>query len=41
VLAILDNRIRRMRYGRIFFESLPDYTTTFDLAAVERFMQNS
>jgi len=41
VLAILDNRIRRMRYGRIFFESLPDYTTTGDLAAVERFMQNS
>jgi ATP-dependent DNA helicase DinG len=41
VLAILDNRIRRMRYGRIFFESLPDYTTTGDLAEVERFMQNS
>ena len=41
VLAILDNRIRRMRYGRIFFESLPDYTTTGDLADVERFMQNS
>ncbi len=41
VLAILDNRIRRMRYGRIFFESLPDYTTTGDLAVVERFMQNS
>jgi ATP-dependent DNA helicase DinG len=41
VLAILDNRIRRMRYGRIFFESLPDYTTTGDIADVERFMQNS
>jgi ATP-dependent DNA helicase DinG len=41
VLAILDNRIRRMRYGRIFFESLPDYTTTGDLAVVEQFMQNS
>jgi ATP-dependent DNA helicase DinG len=40
VLAILDNRIRRMRYGTIFFESLPDYTTTGDLAAVEGFMQN-
>ena len=26
ILAILDNRIRRMQYGRIFLESLPDYT---------------
>jgi len=38
ILAILDNRIRRMQYGRIFLESLPDYTTTQDLAEVERFM---
>ncbi|MFZ0738964.1 MAG: helicase C-terminal domain-containing protein [Candidatus Acidiferrales bacterium] len=41
VLAILDNRIQRMQYGRIFLESLPDYTTTQDLAAVARFMENS
>jgi ATP-dependent DNA helicase DinG len=40
ILAILDNRIRRMQYGRIFLESLPDYTTTQDLAEVARFMQN-
>ncbi|MGH9712740.1 MAG: ATP-dependent DNA helicase [Candidatus Acidiferrales bacterium] len=40
ILAILDNRIRRMQYGRIFLESLPDYTTTQDLAEVARFMEN-
>jgi ATP-dependent DNA helicase DinG len=40
ILAILDNRIRRMQYGRIFLESLPDYTTTQDLATVARFMEN-
>jgi ATP-dependent DNA helicase DinG len=41
VLAILDNRIQRMQYGKIFMESLPAYTTTRDIAAVERFMQKS
>jgi ATP-dependent DNA helicase DinG len=41
ILAILDNRIQRMQYGRIFLESLPDYSTTHDLADVARFMQNS
>jgi ATP-dependent DNA helicase DinG len=40
ILAILDNRIQRMQYGRIFLESLPDYTTTQDLAQVARFMEN-
>ena len=40
ILAILDNRISRMQYGRIFLESLPDYTTTQDLAEVARFMEN-
>jgi ATP-dependent DNA helicase DinG len=40
ILAILDNRIRRMQYGRIFLESLPDYTTTQDLAEVARFMEH-
>jgi ATP-dependent DNA helicase DinG len=40
ILAILDNRIQRMQYGRIFLESLPDYTTTQDLAEVARFMEN-
>ncbi len=40
VLAILDNRIRRMQYGKIFLESLPEYATTQDIAAIARFMQN-
>ena len=39
VLAILDNRIQRMQYGRIFLESLPDYAATQDIAEVSRFMQ--
>ena len=39
ILAILDNRIRRMHYGRIFLESLPDYSTTQDLTDVARFME--
>jgi ATP-dependent DNA helicase DinG len=41
ILAILDNRIQRMQYGKIFLESLPDYKTTQDLAEVARFMENS
>ena len=37
VLVLLDNRIRRQQYGRVFFESLPEYAYTEDLAAVEKF----
>jgi ATP-dependent DNA helicase DinG len=37
VLALLDNRIQRMAYGKIFMESLPKYATTPELAGVERF----
>jgi ATP-dependent DNA helicase DinG len=40
ILSILDNRILRMQYGKIFLESLPEYTTTQDLAEVARFMEN-
>ena len=40
ILAILDNRIQRMQYGRIFLESLPPYKTTQDLAEVARFMKD-
>lgn len=40
ILSILDNRIRRMQYGKIFVESLPAYTITQDLAEVARFMEN-
>lgn len=40
VLSILDNRIQRKQYGRIFVESLPEYTITQDIAEVKRFMQH-
>jgi ATP-dependent DNA helicase DinG len=41
ILAILDNRIQRMQYGKIFIESLPNYKITQDLADVARFMEPS
>jgi ATP-dependent DNA helicase DinG len=41
ILAILDNRIQRMRYGRIFLESLPDCPLTRELADVQRFMRST
>ena len=37
VLSILDNRIQRMAYGKIFIESLPQYAKTQELRDVERF----
>ncbi len=37
VLVLLDNRISRQRYGRVFFESLPDYCFTTRLEDVEKF----
>ncbi len=39
VLAILDSRIQRMQYGKIFLESLPEYRVTHDLAEVGRFFE--
>jgi ATP-dependent DNA helicase DinG len=38
VLALLDNRIQRMAYGKIFLESLPKYKMTTSLAEVSRFL---
>jgi ATP-dependent DNA helicase DinG len=38
VLSLLDNRIQRMAYGKIFMESLPGYAKTNDLGEVERFL---
>jgi len=38
VLSLLDNRIRRMAYGKIFMESLPKYARTRELGEVERFL---
>ncbi len=38
VLALLDTRITRMPYGKIFLGSLPPYRTTHDLADVGQFL---
>jgi ATP-dependent DNA helicase DinG len=37
LLALLDNRILKKQYGRIFVESLPNYRKTVELSDVERF----
>ena len=37
LLALLDNRILKKQYGRVFVESLPPYTRTTDLRKVEEF----
>jgi len=38
VLALLDTRIQRMPYGKIFLESLPRYRVTYELTDVARFL---
>jgi ATP-dependent DNA helicase DinG len=37
LLALLDNRILKKSYGRIFVESLPNYRKTTEMAQVEKF----
>jgi ATP-dependent DNA helicase DinG len=37
LLALLDNRILKKQYGRIFVDSLPNYRRTTDLRVVEEF----
>jgi len=37
LLVLLDNRILKKSYGRVFVESLPSYRRTTDFADVERF----
>jgi ATP-dependent DNA helicase DinG len=37
VLALLDNRITRQRYGRVFFDSLPAYRFTNKIGDVQDF----
>ena len=37
LLALLDNRILKKSYGRVFVESLPNYAKTTDLRKVEEF----
>jgi ATP-dependent DNA helicase DinG len=40
VLALLDTRIQRMPYGKIFLESLPNYKVTHSLSDVGRFLES-
>ncbi|HWX95161.1 MAG TPA: ATP-dependent DNA helicase, partial [Terriglobales bacterium] len=40
LLTLLDNRILKKAYGRIFVESLPNYRRTKELRDVERFFGN-
>lgn len=37
LLCLLDNRILKKQYGKVFLDSLPKYSRTTDLKAVERF----
>jgi ATP-dependent DNA helicase DinG len=37
VLMLLDPRLQRQRYGRVFMESLPPYRVTQEIGAVEEF----
>ena len=37
LLCLLDNRILRKQYGRVFLDSLPKYGRTTDVKVVERF----
>ncbi len=37
VLVLLDNRIVKQRYGKMFVDSLPPYMRTRDIAEVEKF----
>ncbi len=41
ILMLLDPRIQRQRYGRIFLESLPPYRLTQDITDVEKFFQKT
>src|SRR5579862_5393654 len=40
VLALLDNRITKTRYGQIFFDSLPHYAFTTNRDDVKRFFEH-
>jgi len=37
LLVLLDNRILKKQYGRVFIESLPNYRKTTDIRVVEEF----
>jgi ATP-dependent DNA helicase DinG len=37
LLVLLDNRILKKQYGRVFIESLPKYKRTTEIRVVEQF----
>jgi ATP-dependent DNA helicase DinG len=37
LLTLLDNRILKKQYGRVFVESLPNYRRTTDIGAIQKF----
>jgi ATP-dependent DNA helicase DinG len=39
VLVLLDNRITKQRYGQVFFDSLPAYSFSTEIEAVEKFFE--
>jgi ATP-dependent DNA helicase DinG len=41
VLALLDNRLLKQRYGRTFIDSLPPYKKTKDIADVDEFFSGA
>ena len=41
LLCLLDNRILKKQYGRVFLDSLPKYGRTTDIKAVEEFFGSS
>jgi ATP-dependent DNA helicase DinG len=41
LLVLLDNRILKKQYGRVFIESLPNYKKTTELRVVEEFFGTS
>src|ERR1700687_124954 len=40
VLALLDTRLQRMPYGKIFLQSLPAYATTHEIVDVGHFLES-
>ena len=41
MLALLDNRLLKQRYGKTFIDSLPAYKKTKDLADVQQFFTSA
>ena len=41
LLCLLDNRILKKQYGRVFLDSLPNYGRTTDLRIVQEFFGTS